>query len=1177
MQNGYKKILLLLHSHSGVDFSLYRSTTILRRITRRLLVSKQESLEDYANFLRGNANELDALYSDVLISVTSFFRNPEMFEALQRDVFPTLLQQRSDEPVRCWVLGCSTGQEAYSIAMAFVESAEKAPRARRLQIFATDLNDKLLEKARYGLYARSLADDISPERLRRFFVEEQGGYRVSKLLREMVVFARQNFISDPPFSRMDIVSCRNLLIYLEPTLQNKALPTFHYALKPGGFLLLGASETVGRFTDLFEPVDRNHKIFVKKPAPTPGFYMPVRGPLGTRPARETPRPAPQLDAGPTEETAGIPGELNAQREADRLVVSQFAPPGVLINDELQVLQFRGPTGAYLEPPAGKASFDLLKMAREGLMLPLRSAIQQARNDNKAVRSDPVRVRRDGETRSVVLHVYPLRNLRERCFLVVFEESGNRAHEQAIPARPPLSKDEAQNRIGELEGELAETREYLQSVQEQQEAANEELQAANEEAQSANEELQSINEELETSKEELESANEELTTVNEEMNHRNVELLRLNNDFVNLQNSAKLVVIVVGRDLVIRRFSPQAEKQFELGPADLGRPIARVRHGLVAERDQPGADSPSASALDLEALAAESIASMQEQQREIRDKSGRWFALRARPYLTLDNKVDGSVLVLYDIDALKRNEQVMAEARDYAQQTVDTMRDPILVLDQEFRVESANRSFYRVFQVAPRETIGQSIFDLGNGQWDIPRLRDLLVKLLPEQTTIEDFAVDHDFQSIGIKTMLLNARRIIDPQRQSDRILLAIEDITQRTAMENRLKQQAAALETESRGKDEFLAMLSHELRNPLAPIRSALHLLRVHERSGGENPVPEHARKVIERQVSNLTKLVGDLLEMARLGSGRIRLERQAVDLNQIIQHAAESAGPWIEQRRQTLVLHLQTEPVWCNADAARIEEVFINLLSNAAKYTPDGGRIEVSCESSPGTDSASVRVRDNGIGIDSKLLPRIFDLFTQADRSLDRSAGGLGIGLSLAHRLVTLHGGSIDAQSPPNGLEMGSEFIVRLPLTSAPEMPLPPPRTTVKREKPAGIRVLVVDDNIDSATMLASVLRHAGYTTQSAYTGPDGLKVALQWRPEIVLLDIGLPGLDGYEVARQLRSNPVLANAGTKMKLIALTGYGRDSDVARAREAGFDAHMTKPIELDDLEKIMACAERLED
>ncbi len=393
------------------------------------------------------------------------------------------------------------------------------------------------------------------------------------------------------------------------------------------------------------------------------------------------------------------------------------------------------------------------------------------------------------------------------------------------------------------------------------------------------------------------------------------------------------------------------------------------------------------------------------------------------------------------------------------------------------------------------------------------------------------------------------------------------DVTERREMENQITQQAEQLAGESRRKDEFLAMLSHELRNPLAPIRTAVHLLKLHE-GGSKNPIQRQAREIIERQTANLTKLVGDLLEVSRVVSGRIRLNQQTVDINQVVRHAIETATPLIDDRKHKLVLNLPSDPVWVNADATRMEEVLINLLNNAAKYTPDGGRIEVYCEQARGRDTAQVRVRDNGVGIEPELLRGggLFDLFTQADRSLARSSGGLGIGLSLAHRLVALHGGTIEAKSPPEEGGQGSEFIVTLTLAPAPESVRPSaPTDAIAPGAAEGVRVLVVDDNIDQAMMLATALRGIGYSVQTAYNGPDGLKTARQWRPDVVVLDIGLPGLDGYQVARQLRSDAVSGGA----RLIALTGYASDTDIALAREAGFDAHLVKPCEIDELEQLM--------
>jgi two-component system CheB/CheR fusion protein len=1334
--DGYAKTLSLLRNHSGVDFSLYKSSTIERRVARRLVISKQNTLEDYAKFLGGNVKELDALCTDVLISVTSFFRNPEAFDALQRDVLPELLKQPGDEPIRVWVPGCSTGQEAYSIAIAFMESAEKAPRGRNLQVFATDLNEKLLDKARFGLYPKSLSEDISPERLRRFFVEEQGGYRVSKSLREMVVFAKQNLFADPPFSRMDLISCRNLLIYLGPTLQKKAIPTFHYALKPGGFLLLGASESVSGYTELFEPVDRKYKIYSKKAAPTPAFHLPASREHGER--ASSARRAPALPVGQPHPTDGFNNELSAQREADRVTVNQFAPPGVLVNADLQVLQFRGSTGAFLEPPVGKASFNVLKMAREGLMLPLRAAINEAKKENKTTRRDNVRVKQNGEDRAVHLEIIPLKNLPEPCFLILFEEAekADRAPLREQPAKPPISKQEETNRIAELETDLSETREYLQTIQEQHEATNEELQASSEEVQSANEELQSINEELETSKEELESSNEELSTVNEEMTHRNSELNVLNNDLVNFQNSTRLVVLLLGRDLTIRRFSPQAEKQFELLPTDLGRPLSHLRHNLVLADD---AKTP----LDLEALCVEVITSVQEQEREVRDKAGHWHSLRVRPYTTLDHKIDGAVLLLLEIDELKQSEQAVAVARDYAENMVDTVREPLLVLDSDLRIDSANRAFYRAFRVEPAETVGTFIYNLGNHQWDIPRLRELLEEILMQSTSIEEFQVEHDFEQLGHRIMLLNARRILDPQRKTERILLAIEDITarkraeaalleagalqraifnsanfssiatdekgviqifnvgaermlgytaaevmnkltpadlsdpqeliaratalstefattitpgfealvfkaargiedvyeltkvrkdgsrfpaivsvtalrdpqdaiigylligtdntarslveaERTRLEIQKQEQAAELSDLHRRKDEFLAMLSHELRSPLAPIANAVELLGLQK--GSETLIQQQARGIIQRQMGHLQHLVDDLLEVSRITTGRVQLRRVPVTVSTIVEGAVETARPLIEKRRHELTVSLPPEPIWLQADTARMEQVLVNLLTNAAKYTPEGGHVTLTVELVSGTalaagsssgniaattpaasavpltrpaDECIIRICDTGVGISPELLPHVFDLFTQAERSLDRSQGGLGIGLALVHRLTELHGGTVEAHST---LGQGSEFVVHLPVMSdeahVSGKALAAGSSLAPRPSPLAphLKVLVVDDNVDTVLSFSMLLKASGHDVRNAHDGPTAVQVALDYQPDVVLLDIGLPGLNGYQVAKRIRQEPNLKN----VVLVALTGYGQEADRQTALEAGFNHHLVKPARLEQLQKILA-------
>ena len=1154
-------------------------------------------------------------------------------------------------------------------------------------MFATDLNETSLEQARCGLYAKSLAGDVNPERLRRFFVEERGGYRVSKSLREKVVFARQNLFNDPPFSRMDLISCRNLLIYVGPSLQKRAIPTFHYALKAGGILFLGASESVGSFTELFEPVEKKYKIYSRKAAPTPALHMPSH--QGRGEWTSTSRMASVLSVGLPRIADAVGGEQSAQREADRITLNLFAPPGVIVNADLQVLQFRGSTGAFLEPPVGKATFNVLKMAREGLMLPLRAAIEATRKENINTRRENVRIKHDDESRAVHLEVIPLTNLAEMYYLILFQDAETPGHVvlPKQPARQSLSKEDEASRVAELEAELTETREYLRAREEQHERISEELQAASEEIQSANEELQSINEELETSKEELESTNEELITVNDEMSLRNVELNSLNSDLINFQNSTRLVVLLLGRDLSIRRFSPQAEKQFGLLSTDVGRPVSHIRHNLVHADD-------TKTPLDLEALCVEVMSSATEREREVLDQAGRWHSLRARPYTTSDEIVDGAVLLLLEIDELKQSEQAVAAARDYAENIVATVREPLLVLNSELRVESANLAFYHVFGVEPDETIGKFIYDLGDHQWDIPRLRELFDEILQQRTRIEEFLVEYESRRLGRRSMLLNARAIQNPLRKTERILLAIEDITERKQLEDKLqasetlyhqlfetardgvlildadtgrileanpfmtelsgyatdeyigkelweiglfrdrtannaalrelrlkgelyydhlllssksdrrvevefvsniyqwdhqrvaqcnirdiserrrlemlqRRQAVELSDMHRRKDEFLAMLSHELRSPLAPIANAVQLLGLQR--AGENQMQQQARGIIERQVKQLQHLVDDLLEVSRLTTGTVQLRLERVTIGRIVECAVETVRPLIEQRRQELTVSLSAEPIWLHADAARLEQVVVNLLSNAAKYTEEGGHVWLTVELEDGLLSGTtlteskcvICVRDTGVGIAATLLPRIFELFTQAERSLDRSQGGLGIGLALVQRLTELHNGTVEVSSV---VGKGSEFVVRLPVP-LPEAPLPESAGSESDHLATrSMKVLVVDDNVDTVLSFTMLLKASGHDVRSAHDGPTAVQVALDFHPDVVFLDIGLPGLNGYEVAKRIRDQPDFQN----VVLVVLTGYGQDSDRRNSLEAGFDHHLVKPARLAQLQQILA-------
>ncbi len=627
------QVIALLRTGTEVDFTHYKRATIHRRIERRMALRGVERLEDYLQLLRDDPAELHNLYQDFLIRVTQFFRDPEAFAALQEKVFPLLVQNRTpNSPIRVWVSGCSTGEEVYSLAISLLEVLGSQPDAPQVKILATDLNEAALARARAGVYLDNIEIDVSPERLRRFFIRLDGNYQISKAVRELCVFSRHNMGIDPPFSHLDLISCRNVLIYLDAALQRRVLPILHYALEPGGFLFLGASESIGGFGDLFATIDARHRLFIKKPA-SASVAMEFR-PYAVS-------DVPGARAG-REEGVPVWNALDVQREADRIVLSRYAPVGVVIDEALTVLQFRGRTGPYLEPAPGLASLDLLRMLREGLLAEVRSAINQARMENVPVTREGLRIV-DGEApRLVRVEVVPFKvpSSGIRFFLVLFQDTGPRAEPPApshpAPAGPAVP---AEQQVLQLQQELAAMRDYLQSAIEEQESTNEELKSANEEILSANEELQSTNEELQTAKEEAQSANEELATVNEELRHRNAELARVNNDLVNLLSGVNIPIVMVGRDLRIRRFTPLAEKLFNLIPTDMGRPISDIKPNLRLE--------------ELPRLITSVIDTLAPHESEVQDLEGRWYSLRIRPYVTLDSKIDGASVVLLDIDSLKR--------------------------------------------------------------------------------------------------------------------------------------------------------------------------------------------------------------------------------------------------------------------------------------------------------------------------------------------------------------------------------------------------------------------------------------------------------------------------------------------------------------------------------------------
>jgi two-component system CheB/CheR fusion protein len=748
--NSMNHILMQLRSITGHDFSLYKKSTIGRRIERRMAQHNIEDAEVYARYLKQNPAEAHTLFKELLINVTNFFRDPEAFAALKQDILPKLLAGKQDDYVfRAWVTGCATGEEAYSVAILLREFMDETRQEFKVQLYATDLDDDAIAVARAGIFPANIAQDVTPDRLRRFFIKEDAGWRVKKEIREMVVFAIQNVIKDPPFTRLDLLCCRNLMIYLEPELQNRLIPAFHYALKPGGVLFLSPSESIGNHPDLFAALSRKWKL-----------YRAIHSNASTRAVMSSGLTwAADDGARAPDETIKKAQETNYAELTKRTLLQAYAPASLLTDAKGDILYVHGDTGRYLRPAPGQATLNAVEMARDGLSLELRAAIHSAADLSAPTLGQEVSVKTNGGFSAVSMSVRLLPHSGRNLLLVSFQDvelaalKPRRAKRTAGPAELL--------RVGELERDLAYTRENLQATIEEQQASNEELKSTNEEMQSTNEELQSTNEELETSKEELQSVNEELITVNAELQAKIEQLAGMQNDMKNLLDNISVGTIFLDQHLVIRRYTREAARIYPLVASDVGRPLADIKPSLEGD--------------DLLNDALSVLDTLVPCEREVRTSGGTWFLARIQPYRTLDNMIDGVVLTFTDItERIKTIAE--REARELAEAVVDAVREPLIVLDGAFNVVSASRSFYRRFQLAPDEVVGHSLYALGDGQWDMPALRERLEGVLPRGQAFEDYVVERDFPLVGRQRMALNARSIVGKSGEPYLILLAMESM-----------------------------------------------------------------------------------------------------------------------------------------------------------------------------------------------------------------------------------------------------------------------------------------------------------------------------------------------------------------------------------------------------------------
>jgi two-component system, chemotaxis family, CheB/CheR fusion protein len=1132
------EVLTLLRIRTGHDFSSYKRPTLLRRIARRLQVHEVDNLPAYADLLREQPDEVQALLRDLLITVTNFFRDKVVFEFLELRIVPGLFAGKSSEDtIRVWVCGCATGEEAYSVGILLKEYAAKTTDPPKIQIFASDINEASLRMARRGRYDETILADVSGERLERYFIKEKGSYSVKKELREIVLFASHNVLRDQPFSRMDFISCRNLLIYLNQGTQANVMNIFNFALRDDGYLLVGSSESVDNFPTLFSAVDRKFRLYKCLRVP-PQYRITTMAPRAER------------EAGIAEDQRTGYKQPISFGASHYEVLERFSPPSVLVNAENEIVHASERAGRFLHFVGGEPTRDLIKIVHPALQLELRAALIEARQENRQTEARRVRVRLDDIERKVNLIVYPaeIPSVRQGYFLVIFDEEKLASGEPTDPSSETFVGDAAiEGVVRRLEEELREMRSRLRASVEQSDVSTGELKASNEEFQAINEELRSASEELETSKEELQALNEELTTLNQELKEKIEEANAVNADLQNVMRSTEIGIIFLDRALGIRRYTPRVQELFNVISSDIGRPFEHLTHRLNYGR--------------LSQNAAEVLQSLQVIEREVQSEmNGRRYLARLAPYRTLDDHIEGVVISFLDVTELKRTSDVLRDRELQLRMAQDAAKAGVWNLNLKNGEAWWSDECFRLHGLEPGSVEMTVKNWISRVHQDEARQVEAAILEAVAQHTEYNFETKVSSASGGERRLVEIGRAVYDQAEEAVQLTGITLDVTERILWQEEqarlLKQKEEieeALRLADRRKNEFLAMLAHELRNPLTPLQHAAEILKVHGASGA---AIDEAANIVDRQLRTLVRIIDDLLDAARIAQGKMELKKEHAELGPLLRNAMQSVRHHFDAKQQDLEMSVPQTPIFLQADSIRLEQLFGNLLHNASKYTGVGGRIELSVElDTTGKPEVLVRVKDNGIGIDAGTLPQVFELFMQGDTSTGRTQGGLGVGLTLVQRIASLHGGTVKAES--RGLGHGSEFTISLPTTSEREVDKVTPELLPQTNPERGNnRILIVDDSVDTVWVMGAFFRSQGFEVVTANNGAAAVQTAAEFRPGMVLLDIGLPDMDGFKVARELRQIPGLANSF----IVALSGYGTAQDKALAREAGFDQHLTKPV-----------------
>ena len=1112
-----KEIVSLLSTRGGGDFRGYKEGMLMRRTKRRMALLGFQTLDSYTAHLKENPSEILALGADFLIKVTEFFREPAAWEPLEREVLPKIVENLNPgQPLRVWVAGCATGEEAYSMGIALLEFISKGGLNIKLNIIASDLDPASLEVARSGSYPESITSVLKPNLLARYFTRSQTGrFVVRKQLREQIMFSQHNLIADPPFSHIHLISCRNLLIYLKPEVQDKLLRMFHFALNPEGYLFLGKSEAVGEGHELFTPFDRQHRIYRALPTK---HKVPLRLPL----VAET--PVTRLGSGiaPGDQMRRV-SHAELVRE---LLLKQRSATAVLIDREGHVLYFYGPTREFLWQPEGAATRDLLSMVSEEMRIALRAVIHSARREGNAAEIVlPPGAGPQGVDRQLRIRAIKAGEESEGLLLITFEyENVSVGPSQAVSDAESWARRQ-------LEDDLRLTRLDLEASIEALETNNVELRIAHEEALSMNEELQSANEELETSKEELQSVNEELNTVNSDLARAVGQLQTANDDLANLLASSEFPILFLNNDLEIKRFTAASRRLFNLSPSDLGRPIGDFASSLVPN--------------DLLSAAREVQASRVVNELEVHTSDGHFYLRRILPYFTDEGDIGGVVVTFAPIDMLKRAEQEIRASEKRFRTLADTSPVFIWISGLGAKLEFVNQRFVNDTGWAAENLLDSKWQELVHAE-DLP---DYLATCASAEAGSRGY--DHELRLRKGDGSYCWMRFVGVPRFEDERLVGFVGssvDIQYHKDAEEKLRNA-------DRRKDEFLATLGHELRNPLSPIRNAAQVLQL---VNSDDARVTWARETITRQVDHITHLVDDLLDIARLTRGTLILRKAKVDMAEVVQHAVDSTRPLLDERKHQLTVSIADEPLLIHGDSVRLTQIVENLLTNASKFTDAGGKISLDARRED--KELVLQVKDNGIGIPGDMLPRIFDLFAQEERAVRKSSAGLGIGLALVSQLVSLHGGSIEASS--EGAGHGSLFTLRFPVS---DTPAEKPQIIPSEPAPGAGRILIVDDNVDNADSTAMLMASYGYEVRTAYDAASAVSEAASFLPQVALLDLSTPEPDGIMLASRFQQM-----AETKDTiLIAYSGYGQPDDIEKTRKAGFAHHLVKPVNAEDIHKII--------